>query len=344
MKALFIKNHSNLFTELFRIIALTDNVEAIFFYFCLSLFFRCMTDIIGDIHGHADKLEELLLKLGYEKNNGVYSHSDRNVLFIGDYIDRGPKIRETLQLVKAMVDNGSAIALMGNHEYNALCFHYQESEGGHLRKHLIKNIIQHYETLKQFQNRQDEYESYLEWFTTLPLYYETDQFRAVHACWDDRSIQFLKSHLVNDRLTDNLLRLSVKRGTPLHTAVNITLKGKEMQMPEGLIFEDKDGTERTAMRIRWWEDPTKATYKGISVLSLTLLPEEPIDFTLLKNLDYYGPKEKMVFFGHYWLKGKPTPYRDNVCCLDYSVARAGHLVAYQLDDEKTVVAEKMLAV
>lgn len=80
-------------------------------------------DIIGDIHGHADKLEELLTKLGYSKTNGIYSHLDRKVLFVGDYIDRGPKIRETLQIVRAMVDSGNAIALMGNHEYNALCFH-----------------------------------------------------------------------------------------------------------------------------------------------------------------------------------------------------------------------------
>ena len=55
-------------------------------------------------------------------------------------------------------------------------------------KHLIKNIIQHYETLKQFQNRQHEYEEYLEWFKTLPLYYETDQFKAVHACWDKNNM------------------------------------------------------------------------------------------------------------------------------------------------------------
>ncbi|MDD4439343.1 MAG: metallophosphoesterase, partial [Tissierellia bacterium] len=72
-----------------------------------------MIDFIGDIHGHADKLEALLIKLGYVKVNGTYSHPHRKVLFVGDYIDRGPKIRETLQIVKAMVDNDNAIALMG---------------------------------------------------------------------------------------------------------------------------------------------------------------------------------------------------------------------------------------
>jgi len=58
-----------------------------------------MFDFIGDIHGHADKLEALLQKLGYAKTNGYYAHPTRKVLFIGDYIDRDPKIWETLELV-----------------------------------------------------------------------------------------------------------------------------------------------------------------------------------------------------------------------------------------------------
>jgi len=70
-----------------------------------------MIDLIGDIHGHADKLEELLLKLDYKKINGAYSHRNRKVLFVGDYIDRGPKIRKTLEIVKSMVDCDNAIAL-----------------------------------------------------------------------------------------------------------------------------------------------------------------------------------------------------------------------------------------
>ena len=53
-----------------------------------------MIDFIGDIHGHADKLEELLVKLGYVKVNGAYSHPERKALFVGDYIDRGPKIEK----------------------------------------------------------------------------------------------------------------------------------------------------------------------------------------------------------------------------------------------------------
>jgi hypothetical protein len=303
-----------------------------------------MIDLIGDIHGHADKLTELLLKLGYTHHHGVYSHHDRKVLFVGDYIDRGPKIRDTLQIVKAMVDSGNAIALMGNHEYNALCFHFQETEGGHLRKHLIKNIIQHYETLKQFQNKQSEYEDYLEWFKTLPLYYETDTFRAVHACWDNSNIQFLRHTLVNDRLTDDLIYQSVKKGTTLNETIDQTLKGKEMRMPEGLYFTDKDGTRRTQIRIKWWENPSRMTYRSISVEPIENLPDQPIEVSKLKSTDYYRSKDKIVFFGHYWLKGKPIPNKKNVCCLDYSVAKEGKLVAYRFDDERNLDKNKLVYV
>jgi len=303
-----------------------------------------MTDLIGDIHGHADKLEELLLKLGYTKSNGAYTHPNRKVLFVGDYIDRGPKIRETLEIVKAMVDAGNAIALMGNHEYNALCFHYQDAKGGHLRKHLIKNVIQHCETLKQFQNRQKEYEGYLDWFKTLPLYLETDTFKAVHACWDTEIIEYLRDILVNDRLTDDLIYQSVKLGTPLNEAIEITLKGKEIKIPDGLFFTDKDGTKRNKIRIKWWEDPTKMTYKSISVKASKELPEEPIKLSELKYLNFYSSKDKMVFFGHYWLEGPPAMYKNNVCCLDYSVAKEGKLVAYSLDAEKILDKNKFIAV
>ena len=295
-----------------------------------------MIDLIGDIHGHADKLEALLLKLGYAKKNGSYSHSERKVLFVGDYIDRGPKIRETLEIVRSMVDSENAIALMGNHEYNALCFHFQETQGGHLRKHLIKNIIQHYETLNQFQNRQKEYEDYLDWFKTLPLYYETDTFRAVHACWENKNIEFLRQTLVNDRLTDELIYQSVKEGTALNEAIDQTLKGKELKMPNGLHFTDKDGTIRTEIRIKWWENPSEMTYKSISVEPIDNIPEQPINVSELKSNDYYQPKDKKVFFGHYWLNGEPSLFKENICCLDYSVAKEGKLLAYRFDGENNL--------
>ncbi len=82
-----------------------------------------MYDIIGDIHGHADELVELLELLGYQCPNGIYRHPTRTAVFVGDFIDRGPQIREVLSLVRPMCESGNALAVMGNHEFNALAYH-----------------------------------------------------------------------------------------------------------------------------------------------------------------------------------------------------------------------------
>lgn len=80
-------------------------------------------DIIGDIHGHALRLEALLARLGYEHRSGAWRHPTRTAIFVGDLIDRGPGQLHTLKLVRAMRDSGSALVAMGNHELNAIAWH-----------------------------------------------------------------------------------------------------------------------------------------------------------------------------------------------------------------------------
>ena len=90
------------------------------------------------------------------------------------------------------------------------------------------------------------------------------------------------------------------------------------------------------MRIKWWEDPTKMTYKNISMHPIADLTEEVIDLSGFEDNDYYNETDKCIFFGHYWLKGKPSLFKDNICCLDYSVAKKGYLIAYSFDDEQVL--------
>lgn len=303
-----------------------------------------MIDLIGDIHGYADNLEKLLTNLGYSKKDKLYSHPTRKALFVGDYIDRGSKIRETLEIVKQMVENGSAIALMGNHEYNAICYHMKDAENkAYLRPHTKKNENQHTATLDQFENREEELAEYIEWFKTLPLFYEADNFRAVHACWDYKSIEYLKKHLKNNRLTDDLIRESVNEETELFQAIEHTLKGKEVKITTS--FHDKDEHERFKMRYKWWEDLTNKSSFQMTVQTIPGLTDEKINMEDVKDNDFYKEDDKMVFFGHYWLKqDQPSVFRGNICCLDYSVADKGYLVAYSLDDELVLDNEKFMKV
>jgi protein phosphatase len=74
-------------------------------------------DIVGDVHGCCDELEELLTELGYVSSGGAYAHPDgRRAVFVGDLVDRGPRIVDSVRLVKAMVGAGSAFCVPGNHD------------------------------------------------------------------------------------------------------------------------------------------------------------------------------------------------------------------------------------
>jgi protein phosphatase len=75
-------------------------------------------DIIGDVHGCCDELETLLEQLGYVRDGaGPWRHpSGRRAIFVGDLVDRGPRIADTLKTVMAMSAAGSALCVPGNHD------------------------------------------------------------------------------------------------------------------------------------------------------------------------------------------------------------------------------------
>src|SRR5438270_2107823 len=82
-------------------------------------------DIIGDVHGCFDELGELMTTLGYsiEGNGGghrVVTPEGRKAIFLGDLVDRGPKIPEVLKLVMGMVEAGTALCVPGNHDMKLL--------------------------------------------------------------------------------------------------------------------------------------------------------------------------------------------------------------------------------
>jgi hypothetical protein len=289
-------------------------------------------DIIGDIHGHADELVILLEKLGYYKGDSgsyQYPNNARKVVFVGDLIDRGPKIRETLMIVKSMVDNGTAHCIRGNHEDNATKFWTLTTTKGYIRKHSIKNIIQHYATIKAFQNRDDEGNMYLNWFQTIPYYLDFKDFRVIHASWH-QALQNPQFDITQDQHVQDVI-----------------MHGEEVKLPEGSSFADKDGNVRRAGRSQWWLNPQGLTYRQYLETYAQEIPglDIPIPPEVLTTLGSgYGPEEKPIFFGHYWLRGEPKIQAHNVCCLDYSVAKGGNLVAYRFDGERRLDNSKFVIV
>lgn len=78
-------------------------------------------DIIGDVHGCGEELSALLGQLGYRIETGlagpkVIPPDGRRAVFVGDLVDRGPKIPEVLRLVMKMVEVGTAFCVPGNHD------------------------------------------------------------------------------------------------------------------------------------------------------------------------------------------------------------------------------------
>lgn len=295
-------------------------------------------DIIGDVHGCAETLAKLLHKLGYEFVRGCYRHHQRVAVFLGDVVDRGPHIREALHLVKNMVDAGTAVCIMGNHEFNAIGYTTPAPAGSgqkHLREHNSRNNRLIAETLEQFAGYPEEWRMFLDWFRTLPLFIETDTFRVVHACWDDGLINAYKMRYQSNLLNDELLGETAHVGSFGWQVMDRLTRGTDIRLPQGVSITSRDGYTRDAFRTKFWAKNPK-TYRDV-VFQPDPLPEElanrELTHTELEQLLCYDSNQLPVFVGHYWLQGIPRQLRPNVACLDYSAVKFGRLAAYRFDGE-----------
>lgn len=304
-----------------------------------------MYDIIGDIHGHADRLRELLEnELHYQADGAGYRHEERQALFVGDFIDRGPQICESLQIVRSMIDSGAAQAVLGNHEFNALAYHTiaPNNQRGYLRLHVEKNNRQHAETLRQLTG--DQLCDALDWFRTLPLYLRCDGCHLVHACWSESDINVVDERREHHNgVGARFLAEATDGHSPLFYAVEHLLKGPEMNLPPGRAYLDKDQHRRIAARIQWFRPP------DVGDIAEYVFPASsesigPLAANFSPPVQPYDSDWPPVFFGHYWLRGRPRPQRSNVACVDYSVARGGALVAYRWDGESMLTEERFHSV
>jgi hypothetical protein len=302
----------------------------------------CYT-IIGDVHGHADELEGLLRLAGFRETRGAYRKPGERALFVGDLIDRGPRNARVLAVVRAMVDAGQAQVVMGNHELNALHFATLDEAGQPLREHSAKNIKQHGAFLAEFPPGTPRYEQALRWMRALPLWLDLGPVRVIHAYWNDTDIRCLSNSLdKNACLTDAGLLATAGADNVAHGCVERLLKGPEVVLPEPVTFLDKDGHERREARVRWWASkPQLPACVLVPPSSTDSLPDQPFP------LEHYAyPSDAPVlFYGHYWLDGMPSPASHNAVCLDFSVARhGGKLVAYRWDGEPVLRDDGFLCV
>jgi len=304
-------------------------------------------DIIGDIHGQYDKLIGLLNNLGYTEVNGVWLHSTHKVIFVGDLIDNqhiesGISHIKTVKLVKAMVEAGSALCILGNHEFNAIAWMMPnpENKAIFLREHNDNNYNQHKNFLAEVGENSAQHQEIIEWFKTLPLWLELPEgIRVIHAAWIEEYQAVLKPYMTeNNCLTDELVIKASRKDSPEYVALEVLCKGLEIELPEGHGFKDKHGARRTGIRICWWKNLTKSTYKEVALVpedAKDSIPDLPIEQLNLKAKGYTGVP---VFFGHYWFSGQPEPAGNNIACVDYSAGKSGNtpLVAYRWEGESVL--------
>jgi len=294
-----------------------------------------MYDIIGDIHGEASKLEELLLRMEYKLTNGYYSHSERKAIFVGDYIDRGSEIKRTLEIVKKMVDNGSALAVMGNHEMGIIRYFQLRKKNKLTSKQIYKLNRKHSKTLRAYKENPQEAKKYIKWLKKLPLYLDLPDLRIVHACWDFESINWLKENLPKGRMNKKFIKKMLEQDSIENKITSILLNGYSIFLPDNKKFYINKKQINT-IRIKWWINPDKnLTYNKLAATSGWKPSKEKIN---TKNLSInlgYPKEEKPVFFGHYWREGVPSILDSNVACVDYGAAKKeGTLVAYRFSNEK----------
>lgn len=290
-----------------------------------SLFF------IGDVHAQDNKVDQLLKAADFLEDDEDSRFYDTKLVFVGDLIDNTllseSDHQATLTRVKRLVDNDRAYCLMGNHEFNAIGWALQKQDGSYCRDHdKSSNRAQHQQFLDQVG---EDHKRWVAWFKTLPLFIDFGTVRAVHACWDHDSIEKIKPYL-ND---DNTLKEAhwfdaFDSEHELYDLCEILLKGPESALPEGQTFLDKNGTERTQVRDKWWESYSENCEKEYA----NNRTESSAIFSVRQAVP--------VVVGHYTLPNAltklPAPLCFKVICVDYNAAlKDNPLVGYNmpLDDE-----------
>ena len=260
-----------------------------------------------------------------------------------------------MNIARRMVDAGTALAVMGNHELNAIAWHTPDPEDPRdfLRPHFDpvwgpKNRNQHAAFLAEVEDKPALHAEIVDWFLTLPLWLELPDLLVVHACWHVPFMEWVAPQLHEQRFLTRESMIAVTdqdeaekdTATPsIFKAVECVTKGIEVPLPTGHSFLDKDGVRRKRVRVRWWDEKA-TTYRSAAMLSLAecaALPDDPIPAHAC-----VARTDKPVFFGHYWLTGTPALQTAKHVCVDYSAGKGGPLVAYRFDGQPDLSPEALV--
>lgn len=138
--------------------------------------------VIGDVHGEYDLLEKQLQHVDFARHQ---------LVLLGDLIDRGPKIKQTIEAVMALVKEKGAICLKGNHEdiflrwlndpEDKMDWYMRNGGQATLEDLLGKETFRECSPRQLAQKIREQYPHIIAFFEQLPLFYETLDVICVHA-------------------------------------------------------------------------------------------------------------------------------------------------------------------
>ena len=307
-------------------------------------------DIIGDVHGRLDTLQRLLVYMGYRRD-GAFSWrppEGRMAVFLGDLIDRGPFSAETALTARKMCRDGRAYCVMGNHEYNVVCWGIRRADGTRLRSHSDKNRKQIEGFLDSVGEGTAMHRKLAEWFAGLPLWLDLGAVCCAHACppasLDERCGGLLDTKA--SPVGPEFFIASRHEGTEACQMVNRVLKGPSLQLPNGVTFRDRYGVIRSMSRMRWWQEGGVRTWRSLAAAGgadLSRLPDTPVPEELLAM----DVPAKPAFFGHYGLapEARSSAVTRRAVCLDFRAGTGGPLTAYRWNEGDTeILAERVVSV
>lgn len=157
---------------------------------------NCPLDIIGDVHGQLEALQNLLHYLGYTPT-GKHPQG-RKIVFVGDLVGRGPDSPAVLEWYKQAHQAGNAYMVLGNHELNLLMNEPKDGSGWFFNCRAEKDSHNYAPWQMQPENTKKQLINFLK---QQPLVLERSDLRIVHAAWLPKSIAKLQAHNTSDLLT-----------------------------------------------------------------------------------------------------------------------------------------------
>lgn len=298
-------------------------------------------DIVGDIHGELQALQQLLGHLGYDAQGRHPEH--RTLVFVGDFVDRGPDSPGVVDLVQRLVEAGNACAITGNHEINLLRHDPKDGSGWFFPERLESDLGK-YSQFACVTNtlQRARIEAFL---NDLPLALERSDIRVIHAAWHAPDVQKARGMSLGSARTEYDHWENQATAVARERLIADRMQAEHHIWPHSL----EDGQQRPPfLQAHCDNELNKATFNPLKVLTCGLerKAQQPFfagnKWRFVERMAWWDDYTETtpVVVGHYWRSTLPSQttqeglfsgvapmawhgQRGNVFCVDYSVgARA----------------------